>query len=145
MGAKTEVILPQVLRDRRDIVLMSIRIFCQILLPFPCSNFAQNLISSIFSGTDYLPQILSKSVQHFCKMNKIMPMLAWDNGTDNATLLCMVCCGHKDMSQVVFLRLTKTNLNTSTDIRTDMKLEYDMSSRSEESHLSETVVKNLYH
>jgi len=52
---------------------------------------------------------------------------------------------HKDMSQVVFLRLTKTNLNTSTDIRTDMKLEYDMSSRSEESHLSETVVKNLYH
>jgi len=40
---------------------MLIQIFSRILLPCPCSNGAQNAISSSVGGSDYFLQISSKS------------------------------------------------------------------------------------
>jgi len=39
-------------------------VFCSLS---PSYNFAQNVIGSSVGGSDYLPQISSKSVQYLCK------------------------------------------------------------------------------
>jgi len=51
----------------------------------PWYYFAQNATSSSVVGSDYLPQILSKSVQHLCEA-KEMPTSARDIGTTGRTL-----------------------------------------------------------
>ena len=51
-----------------DTVLMSIWIFCCLLLFYPWSNFAKNVISSSVGGSDYLPQISSNFIQYSCKV-----------------------------------------------------------------------------
>jgi len=46
--------------------LMSIHIFCRILLHCPCSSFVQNVIISSVGGSDHLPQTSSNSIQFSC-------------------------------------------------------------------------------
>jgi len=41
-------------QHRFDAVLTTIRVFCYVLLHCPQYNFAQNVISSSFGGSDYL-------------------------------------------------------------------------------------------
>jgi len=62
-------------------VLTSIRI-SYFMIHSPCFNIAQNVISSSFGGSDYLPQISSKCVQYCCEW-KEMPMLAQARQREN--------------------------------------------------------------
>jgi len=44
---------------------------CRVLFRCPCSNFARNVVSSSVSGSDYVPQISSKSLRSVFVQRKI--------------------------------------------------------------------------
>ena len=50
--------------------LTQIRIYCRILLPCPCHNFAQNVITSSVGGSNYLPQNFTEICSVFVRSER---------------------------------------------------------------------------